>query len=139
MKVDFIIDGASVGATNGATFKRHDPVTGKLASEAAAASAADVDKVVEAAARAFAEWSETGPSARRALLNKAADLLESRTAEFSQLMTEEIGATGPWGGFNVFFAATLLREAAALTTQIVGEVIPADKPGVISMALRQPV
>ena len=54
MKVDFIIDGASVGAANGATYERHDPVTGKVASEAAAASAADVDKVVEAAARAFA-------------------------------------------------------------------------------------
>ena len=139
MKVDFIIDGASVGAANGATYKRHDPVTGKVASEAAAASAADVDKVVEAAARAFPSWSETGPSQRRALLNKAADLLESRTAEFSQLMTDEIGATGPWGGFNCFFAATLLREAAALTTQITGEVIPADKPGVLSMAMRQPV
>jgi acyl-CoA reductase-like NAD-dependent aldehyde dehydrogenase len=138
MKVDFIIDGASVGAANGATYRRLDPVTGKVASEAAAASAADVDRVVEAAARAFPAWSETGPSQRRALLNKAADLLETRTAEFSQLMTEEIGSTGPWGGFNVFFAATLLREAAALTTQITGEVIPADKPGVLSMAVRQP-
>ena len=138
MKVNFIIDGASVGATSGATFSRHDPVTGKVASEAAAAGAADVAKVVEAASRAFATWSETGPGERRALLLKAADLLESRTAEFSRLMTEETGATGPWGGFNVFFAATLLREAAALTTQILGEVIPADKPGVLSLAMRQP-
>jgi len=138
MKVDFIIDGAAVGATSGATFSRHDPVTGKVASEAAAAGAADVVKVVEAASRAFTTWSETGPGERRALLLKAADLLESRTAEFSKLMTEEIGATGPWGGFNVFFAATLLREAASLTTQIVGEVIPADKPGVLSLAMRQP-
>ena len=139
MKVDFIIDGASVGAANGATYERRDPVTGKVVSEAAAASQADIDKVVEAAQRAFPAWSETGPSQRRALLNKAADLLESRTAEFSQLMTDEIGSTGPWGGFNCFFAATLLREAAALRTQITGEIIPADKPGVLSMGIRQPV
>ena len=32
-----------------------------------------------------------------------------------------------------------MREAAALTTQITGEVIPSDKPGVLAMALRQPV
>ena len=32
----------------------------------------------------------------------------------------------------------MLREAAALTTQITGEVIPADKPGVLSLAIRQP-
>ena len=138
MRVDFIIDGEAVAATSGATFTRKDPVTGAVASEAAAASEADVAKVVESANRAFPAWSESGPSQRRALLLKAADLLEARTADFSRAMTEEIGATGPWGGFNVFFAATLLREAAALTTQITGEIIPADKPGVLSMAVRQP-
>ena len=42
MRVDFIIDGASVGAASGATFTRHDPVTGAVASEAAAAGEADV-------------------------------------------------------------------------------------------------
>ena len=63
MKVDFIIDGATVGAADGATYKRLDPVTGKVATEAAAASPADVDKAVEAAARAFPAWSATGPNA----------------------------------------------------------------------------
>lgn len=138
MRVDFIIDGAAVRAASGATFVRKDPVTGAVASEAAAASEADVAKIVEAANRAFPAWSETGPGERRALLLKAADLLESRAADFGKAMTEEIGATGPWGGFNVHFAASLLREAAALTTQITGEIIPADKPGVLSMAVRQP-
>ena len=138
MKIDFIIDGASVGAASGATFARHDPVTGKIATEAAAAGPADVAKVVEAASRAFATWSETGPGERRALLLKAADLLETRVPDFAKLMTEEIGATGPWAGFNVHFAASMLREAAALTTQILGEVIPADKPGILSLAVRQP-
>lgn len=138
MRVDFIIDGAAVRAASGATFVRKDPVTGAVASEAAAASEADVAKVVEAAHRAFPAWAETGPGQRRALLLKAADLLEGRAADFAKAMTEEIGATDPWGGFNVQFAASLLREAAALTTQITGEIIPADKPGVLSMAVRQP-
>ena len=44
----------------------------------------------------------------------------------------------PWAGFNVHFAASMLREAAAMTTQITGEVIPSDKPGVLSLAMRQP-
>ena len=69
---------------------------------------------------------------------KAADILETRTAHFAKAMTEEIGATAPWAGFNVHFAASLLREAAALTTQITGEIIPADKPNVLSLAVRQP-
>jgi vanillin dehydrogenase len=138
MKVDFIIDGAAAPATSGATYSRRDPVTGAVASEAAAASEADVAKVVDAAARAFPAWSETGPSTRRALLLKAADLIEARADEFVKPMVEEIGATALWAGFNVHFAASMLREAAALTTQILGEIIPADKPGVISLAVRQP-
>ncbi|ENR65945.1 hypothetical protein C028_00335 [Brucella abortus 63/168] len=42
-------------------------------------------------------------------------------------------------GFNVHLGANILREAAALTTQITGEIIPSDKPGIMSMAVRQPV
>jgi vanillin dehydrogenase len=137
--IRFIVDGLPADAEGGATFERRDPVTGKVTTRAAAATLADVEKVVASAAGVFPAWSETGPGARRALLLKAADLLESRTDEFTKLMLEEIGATAPWAGFNVHFAASMLREAAALTTQITGEVIPSDKPGILSMAIRQPV
>jgi len=70
---------------------------------------------------------------------KAADALEARTDDFIKTCIAETGATGPWIGFNVMLAAGMLREAASMTTQITGEVIPSDKPGTISMALRQPV
>ena len=53
-------------------------------------------------------------------------------------MWREIGATEGWARFNLALAAGMLREAAALTTQIGGEVIPSDKPGCIAMALREP-
>jgi acyl-CoA reductase-like NAD-dependent aldehyde dehydrogenase len=33
----------------------------------------------------------------------------------------------------------MLREAAALTTHITGQVLPSDKPNVLAMAIRQPV
>jgi acyl-CoA reductase-like NAD-dependent aldehyde dehydrogenase len=53
-------------------------------------------------------------------------------------MATETGATAGWAGFNVGLAAGMLREAAAMTTQISGEVIPSDKPGCLAMAIRQP-
>ena len=137
--IDFIIDGAPVASERGATFERRDPITAAVATTAAAATLADVEKVVASAAKAFASWSQTGPNTRRTLLMKAADLMESRTADFVKLMLEETGATAPWAGFNVHLAAGILREAGSLTTQITGEVIPSDKPGILSMAVRQPV
>jgi len=138
-KIALIVDGEACDATSGATFDRKDPVTGKVATTTAAATLEDVNRTAEVAAKAFETWSETGPGARRALLLKAADLMESRTNDFIKLMLEETGATAPWAGFNVHLAAGILREAAALTTQITGEVIPSDKPGILSMAIRQPV
>ena len=111
----------------------------QIATRAPAAGKADVDKAVEAAASAFPEWSETGPNARRAILLKAADGLEARTDDFIKTCVAETGATAPWIGFNVMLAAGMLREAASMTTQISGEIIPSDKPGTIAMALRQPV
>ena len=93
----------------------------------------------EAAEAAFPAWSALGPNARRALLNKAADALEARGDAFVETMREELRASEPWARFNVQLGTGMVREAAALTTQIAGEVIPSDKPGLLSLALREPV
>ena len=121
------------------TFDRFDPVTGAVATTAKAASVADANAAVERAAAAFPAWSAMGPNARRALLNKAADALAAKADEFVKAMMGEIGATEGWARFNLMLAVGMIREAAALTTQIGGEVIPSDKPGCIAMALREPV
>lgn len=138
MDIGLLIDGDKRDASGSASYERMDPFTGKLATRAAAASVADANAAVEAAAAAFPAWSKTGPGERRALLSKAADVMASKVGEFTKLMMEETGATGPWAGFNVMLAANMLREAAAMTTQISGEIIPSDKPGTLAMAIRQP-
>jgi len=92
----------------------------------------------DAAAAAFPDWSALGPNARRALLNSAADELDARADAFVETMTNELRASEPWARFNVQLGAGMVREAAALTTQIGGEVIPSDKPGLLSLALREP-
>src|ERR1700753_2837453 len=88
--------------------------------ERPAARSADARAAVEAAAAAFKTWSKTGPAERRALLMKAADVMESQVGEFTRLMIEETGGTALWAGFNVMLAAGMLREAGAMTTQISG-------------------
>jgi len=138
MDISLLIDGEGCGATGGATFERRDPVTGEVATRAPAARKDDAVAAVAAAERAFPAWSQTGPAERRALLARAADAMEARAADFTRAMMEETGATAGWSGFNVHLAAGMLREAAAMTTQVAGEVIPANKPGTLAMAVRQP-
>jgi acyl-CoA reductase-like NAD-dependent aldehyde dehydrogenase len=123
----------------GRTFDRVNPITGAVATTASAATVADANAAVEAAAAAFPAWSAQGPNARRAALNKAADALAARADEFIDAMMGEIGATEGWARFNLALSVGMVREAASLTTHIAGEVIPSDKPGCIAMALREPV
>lgn len=120
-------------------FDRINPMTGAVASQAEAMTAADIPAIAARAAAAFPAWAAMGPNARRAVLMKAATELEARADAFVEAMMSEIGATKGWAMFNLGLAASMVREAAALTTQISGEVIPSDKPGCVSMALREPV
>ncbi|HUN72926.1 MAG TPA: aldehyde dehydrogenase [Steroidobacteraceae bacterium] len=138
-QIQLLIGDRDVPARNSATFNRQNPLSGEVATRAAAASPEDARAAADAAWKAFPAWSATGPNERRAKLNKAADLLEAKAGQFATLMLAETGCTMGWGHFNVHFGAILLREAAAMTTQITGEVVPSDVPGVLAMALRQPV
>jgi acyl-CoA reductase-like NAD-dependent aldehyde dehydrogenase/ABC-type branched-subunit amino acid transport system ATPase component len=134
-----IIADREVAAGDSRTFDRLDPVTGEIATRAAAASIGDAQKAADAAAAAFPEWSALPPVERRRLLLKAADVLQSKGEEFAAAVLAETGSPGHWGHFNVMLAADMIREAAAMTTQITGDVIPANRPGSMAMAIRQPV
>ena len=136
--LSMLINGLAVSAEKGATFERRNPLDGSVATRAPAASVGDAVAAVEAAAEAFKTWSQTGPTQRRMLLLKAADALEAKTPKFIEAVAAETGATGMWAGFNVMLAAGMIREAASLTTQIGGEVIPSDVPGLLAMGVRQP-
>ncbi|MFL9963034.1 aldehyde dehydrogenase [Paraburkholderia sediminicola] len=137
-EVSMLIGGQDRAASSGATFVRLNPVSGEMASRAPAATLADADAAVVAAAAAFPAWSALLPTERRARLLKAADLMDARTGEFIALGIAETGAMANWYGFNVHLAANMLREAAAMTTQIDGSVIPSDTPGSMALAVRQP-
>ncbi|HKR43792.1 MAG TPA: aldehyde dehydrogenase [Paraburkholderia sp.] len=136
--VSMLIDGKQVAARNGATFERRNPLDGTVASRAPAACVEDAEAAVDAAARAFPVWSELGPLKRRELLAKAAHALEGKADAFAAAMASETGASGQWAGFNVHLAAQGLLEAAAMTTQIGGDLISSDVPGSLAMGVRQP-
>lgn len=137
-EVKLMISNSDQDAADGATFLRHGPVDGVPVTIAAAASAEDAQRAANAAAAVFADWSATGPSQRRAILSRAADILRARSAEFLAAMTAETGATAAWCAFNIDLGVEILRDAAAMTMQVSGSLLPSDKGGRLSMAFRQP-
>jgi len=133
-----LIGGDWVDAGSGESFEISFPYTGEAAGSAAAGTRDDARAAADAAAAAFPDWSRTAPAQRRALLSKSADLLEERAAEIAGTMTEETGSVFGWGMFNVQLAAGMLREAAAQSYALIGDVIPSDVPGKLAMGVRQP-
>ncbi|HEX3985843.1 MAG TPA: aldehyde dehydrogenase [Acidobacteriaceae bacterium] len=135
---DLLIGGRGVAAHDGATFDRVDSYTGEVATRAAAASIEDAAAAADAAGKAFAPWSGLTAVAHRERLNAAADALVSLADEFVAVGVAETGGTVGWYRFNVMLAASMLREAASMTTQINGDVLPSEVPGSVALALRRP-
>lgn len=133
------IGGRDVPAQDGRTTTDVTPHTGEVYAEVAAASPLDVTRAVDAADAAFPAWSALPPSRRRRVLAAAADVLEARADEAAAIMTAETGAVAGWGHFNVGLAAGVFREAAAVATQPVGDVLTTEVAGQLSLAVREPL
>jgi benzaldehyde dehydrogenase (NAD) len=132
------IGGNHVPAAGEKKFERRNPLDGQMSSRAAAATVPDAIAAVQSAAEAFPGWAAVGPRARRAFLDGAARALEAKSEELVAVMKAETGASEVWARFNVHLGVESLREAAATTTQITGEVIPSDIPGSLALGVRQP-
>lgn len=136
---ELLIGGKDVPAASGRTTDDLTPYTGAVYATVAAAAPEDVTRAVDAADAAFESWAALGPHARRAILLKAADLLEGRGGDVAEIMANETGGTRPWAMFNVGLAANILREAASAASAPRGEVLTPDDSGTLGLALREPV
>lgn len=123
---------------DGPYLERANPVSGEVVTRVPAASVADARHAANVAASAFPKWSNMSPSARREIIARAADIMVERSEDVIAMICAESGGTRAWGELNIKLGAAILREAAAMTTQISGEVIPADRPGSLAMSVRQP-
>jgi len=133
------INGEWVSALDGEAYDDLNPYTGDVFARVPSGKRADARRAVEAAVAAFPAWSKTLPAERQALFLKAADILEKKRDQIVTILAEETGCTFGFAMFQAGFTPGLLREAAAQAHQATGEMIPADMPGAVYMAIRQPV
>ena len=90
------IDGARVAPRSSATtsagsFEVLDPATGEQVAAGEQAGPADVDAAVEAARRAYPEWSAATPAERSAALVRHATVLGDRADELARTETRQTG------------------------------------------------
>lgn len=88
-----LIDNEPIPSADGGVFDDVDPATGTAWATVARAGAAEVDKAVRAARRAFDEgpWARLGVDQRAALLYRLADLIDQNADELARLDTTDMG------------------------------------------------
>jgi benzaldehyde dehydrogenase (NAD) len=131
------INGEWSAALDGRTYDKKNPYTGEIVAKVAAGKREDARRAIDAAAAAFHAWSTAAPAVRRLLFLKAADVMESRQVDIARIIAAETGGTFGWGMFNAIYTIGMLREAAAQTYSVIGEIIPSDLPDTTALAMRQ--
>jgi len=103
------IDGQWVDTASGATYEVTDPVAGQPYASAPLSGPEDVDRAMQAAARAFESWGQTTPSERQLALLRIADDLEKRAEEVVGVESRNTGKP---------IALTLSEEIPPMVDQI---------------------
>jgi succinate-semialdehyde dehydrogenase/glutarate-semialdehyde dehydrogenase len=88
-----IIDGVPVTAGSRQTRPVVNPATGETIGELPLADAADLDRALDAARRGFAQWRNSTPQDRAAVLQGAARLMLERRETIARIATLEEGKT----------------------------------------------
>jgi aldehyde dehydrogenase (NAD+) len=91
-RLHFYIDGAWVAPVTPRTHEVINPATEEPIARISLGSAADVDKAVAAAKRAFETYSLTSRDERIALLEKIIALYQARLPEIAEAISSEMGA-----------------------------------------------
>src|SRR6185436_19132750 len=135
------IDGQWSDAASGATFTTVNPATEEPITTVAEGGAADVERAVAAAERAFASgpWAKMPGAERGRILWKIGDLIDANLQEMARLETLDQGKTiGDSSRVDVPMAAECFRYFAGWASKIEGEVVPV-RAASLNYSLHEPI
>ena len=135
------IDGAYVGALSGKTFAKTSPVDGKVFAHVADCEAADVDRAVASARRAFerGEWRDAAPTRKKQALLRFAELIRAHVDELALLETLDVGKVIANAiAVDVPFCADCIQYYAELADKLYDEVAPVGARDV-AMVRKEPL
>jgi aldehyde dehydrogenase (NAD+) len=133
--------GGEVRATgSGGTHQHLNPVTGKVQAKIPLAGAEEVEEVVAKAEAAREGWRRTPPEARRAMLNRLADLIEANAEEFATAAALDGGTPLMMGARGAGLAAMWTRYYAGWCDKLSGEMISTfDTRGEFAYTTPEPI
>jgi succinate-semialdehyde dehydrogenase/glutarate-semialdehyde dehydrogenase len=137
-QLQFHVDGEWISAEHRRTQRVTDPASGATLGEVPLVDAADLDRALEAAGRAYRTWRTTPVLERGAVLRKAAQLLRERADVIARNATREEGKTVAETRIEVFGSASLFDFYAEEARRVYGRVL-VRPAGQRSLVMHEPV
>jgi aldehyde dehydrogenase (NAD+) len=134
------IDGKPCEAANGAWLESVDPARGEPWALVPDGRAADVDRAVQAARRAFRDgpWRSLAAAERARLLRRVADLVTSRAAELARLESRDNGKAVRETGPEIGAVAEMYHYWAGAADKVSGETIRVG-PASFNFTIAEPI
>ncbi|KVV52976.1 NAD-dependent succinate-semialdehyde dehydrogenase [Burkholderia territorii] len=133
------IDGEWIGASERETAPVINPATQIEIGRVPLATAADLDRALQAAALAFDVWRNTVPAERARVLKRAAELMRERAERIATVMTLEEGKPLAESRDEILRAADYFEWFAEEARRIDGRVVPSNRPGVQQLVKKQAI
>jgi len=139
-RYQLFIDNQWVDPHSGRWFETQNPFSGEAWAEIPRADAADADRAVAAAARAFeGPWARLSPSDRGMLLHKLGSLVERNAQRLAEVESRDNGKLMSEVLGQVKYMARYLYYYAGLADKIEGAVVPMDKPKIFNYIRYEPM
>ncbi len=136
---ELLIDGDWIGADQRHATPVVNPATGRAIGLVPHATAADLDRALAAADRAFPAWRKVSPRERGRILKRAADLLHERGESIARLATLEMGKPLPESRIELHVACEELEWLAEEARRTWGRIPPGRFGDTRFSVIRQPV
>lgn len=134
-----LIDGQWHGAASARTIAVDDPFTGETIGTVPDLDRQEVQRAIDAAARAFADWSRRPAAQRGDLLARWHALIVENREALARLITLENGKPLREARAEIDYGASFVRFYAEEATRALGETIPAPAPDRQLRAEREPI
>ena len=139
LKTQALIDGAWVGADNGATFVVTNPATGEAIAHVPNLDANATQRAIEAAERAWLVWRAKSAKERAGVLRKWFDLIVAHADDLALLMTTEQGKPLAEARGEALYAASFIEWYAEEGKRIAGDVFESPTLDKRIVVLKEPV
>lgn len=133
------IDGEFLSGEGRKTQDVVNPATHEVLGKLPHATQADLDRALDAAARAFETWRDSSPMQRSEILRKVAQLSRERAQEIGRNMTLDQGKPLTESVGEIMSCADHADWHAEECRRIYGRVIPPRNPQVHQYVVREPV